>query len=117
MPFGLCNVLATFQRLMQRVLAGLENKCCFVYLDDILVASKTFQDHLTHLQEVFTHFRAALLHLKPKRCELLKDRVLFLEHVMSATGIEPDPKKTEKIPTPTDVTSVRCLLGLASYYR
>ena len=120
MPFGLCNAPATFQRLMQRVLAGLEYKCCFIYLDDILVASKTFQDHLTHLREVFTRFRAALLRLKPKKCKLLKDKVSFLGHVVSTSGIEPDPEKTEKIknfPTPTDVTGVRCFLGLASYYR
>ena len=80
---------------MQRVLAGLEYEYCFVYF---LVAFKTFQDHLTHLREVLTCVRAAFLHLKPKKCELLKDRVLFLGHVVSAAGIEPDPKKTEKFP-------------------
>ena len=54
MPFGLCNAPATFQRLMRRILSGLEYKCCFIYLDDILVASKTFEDHLAHLREVLT---------------------------------------------------------------
>lgn len=120
MPFGLCNAPATFQRLMQRVLAGLEYECCFVYLDDILVASRTFNEHLSHLREVFTRIQAAHLRLKPKKCQLLRERVLFLGHVVSATGIEPDPQKTEKIrsfPTPTDVTSLRRFLGLASYYR
>ena len=120
MPFGLCNAPVTFQRLMHRVLAGREYKCCFIYLDVILVASKTFQDHLSHLKEVFTRFRAALLRLKPKKCKLLKDKVSFLGHVVSTSGIEPDPEKTEKIknfPTPTDVTGVRCFLGLALYYR
>ena len=53
MPFGLCNAPATFQRLMQVVLAGLEWSSCFVYIDDILVASKTFDEHLVHLKEVF----------------------------------------------------------------
>ena len=53
MPFGLCNAPATFQRLMQLVLAGLEWDCCFVYLDDILIASKSFDEHLRHLQLVF----------------------------------------------------------------
>ena len=53
MPFGLCNAPVTFQRVMQRVLAGLEWKTCFVYLDDVLIASKTFEDHLVHLHEVF----------------------------------------------------------------
>ena len=120
MPFGLCNAPATFQRLMQRVLSGLEYQCCFIYLDDILVASKTFDDHLTHLREVFSRLRSSNLRLKPRKCELLRDKVPFLGHVVSAQGIEPDPVKTERIkdyPVPTDVTEVRKFLGLASYYR
>ena len=71
MPFGLCNAPATFQRLMQRVLAGLEYKSCFIYLDDVLVASKTFEDHLTHLREVFNRLRSSNLRLKPRKCELI----------------------------------------------
>ena len=120
MPFGLCNAPATFQRLMQRVLSGLEYKCCFVYLDDVLVASKSFPDHLSHLREVFGRLKSAGLRLKPKKCDLLRDKVQFLGHVVSAAGIEPDPATTEKIekfPKPTDATSVRRFLGLASYYR
>ena len=120
MPFGLCNAPATFQRLMQRVLARLEYKSCFIYLDDVLVASKTFEDHLTHLREVFNRLRTSNLHLKPRKCELIGDKVPFLGHVVSAQGIEPDPAKTERIknyPAPTDVTEVRRFLGLASYYR
>lgn len=117
MLFGLCNTPATFQRLIQRVLAGLEYECCFVYLDDILLASQTFQEHLLHLREVFNRFRDAHLYLKPKKCQLLKERVLFLGHVVTETGIEPDPQKTEirSFPTPTDVTNLRCFLGLVSY--
>ena len=120
MPFRLCNAPATFQRLMQRILAGLEYKSCFIYLDDVLVASKTFEDHLTHLREVFNRLRSSNLRLKPRKCELIRDKVPFLEHVVSAQGIEPDPAKTERIknyPAPTDVTEVRRFLGLASYYR
>ena len=59
MPFGLCNAPATFQRLMQAILAGLEGTSCFVYLDDILVVSDTFEDHLKHLSEVFMRLRRA----------------------------------------------------------
>ena len=120
MPFGLCNAPATLQRLMQRVLSGLEYKCCFVYLDDVLVASKTFQDHLAHLKEVFSRLRSAQLRLKPKKCDLLRDQVHFLGYIVSAAGIEPDPAKTDKIDefsTLKDATSVRCFLGSASYYR
>lgn len=59
MPFGLRNAPATFQQIMQRILAGLEWKSCFVYLDDVLVASKTFEEHLQHLSEVFLRLREA----------------------------------------------------------
>lgn len=59
MPFGLCNAPATFQRLMQVVLCGLEWKCCFVYIDDILIASKSFEEHLSHLNLVFERLRKA----------------------------------------------------------
>ena len=120
MPFGLCNALVTFQRLMQTVLSGPEYKSCFIYLDDVQVASKTFEDHLIHLREVFSRLRSSNLRLKPEKCELIRDKVPFLGHVVSAQGIEPNPAKTERIknyPTPTDVTEVRRFLGLASYYR
>ena len=120
MPFGLCNAPATFQRIMQIVLAGLEWQSCFVYLDDILIASKTFEQHLHHLREVFTRIRGANLRLKPRKCGLLRDEVHFLGHVISAKGILPDPAKTEKVrlyPCPLDATGVRRFLGLASYYR
>jgi len=98
MPFGLCNAPATFQRLMQVVLAGLEWKSCFIYLDDILIASQTFEEHLKHLREVFCRLRKAMLRLKPKKCHILRTEVQYLGHVVS-------------------VTEVRRFLGLASYYR
>ena len=120
MPFGLCNAPATFQRLMQVVLVGLDGTHCFVYLDDILIASQTFEEHLKKLCEVFERLRKAGLRLKPKKCLLLREEVLYLGHVVSAAGIKPDPAKIEKVlsyPVPTDVTKVRQFLGLASYYR
>ena len=120
MPFGLCNAPATFQRLMQVVLAGLEWKCCFVYLDDILVCSKTFEEHMEHLRLVFERLRRAGLTLKPKKCCFLREEVQYLGHVISKRGILPDPEKTQKVrefPIPTDVTRVRQFVGLASYYR
>ena len=67
MPFGLCNAPATFQRLMQVILSRLEWKCCFVYLDDILIASATFEEHMKHLRMVFTRLRDAGLRLKPSK--------------------------------------------------
>ena len=120
MPFGLCNAPATFQRLMQVILTGLEGKSCFVYLDDILVVSSTFEDHLHHLAELFERLRQAGLRLKPKKCLLLRKEVPYLGHILSASGVRPDPAKIETVksfPTPTDITKIRQFLGLASYYR
>ena len=100
-----------------QVLTGLERKSCFVYMDDILVASKTFAEHLHHLREVFTGLRASRLCLKPRKCQLLHENVPFLGYVVSKEGITPDLNKIEKVrnyPHPVDVTSVRCFLGLAS---
>ena len=82
MPFGLCNAPATFQRIMQVVLAGLEGSGVFVYLDDILIASKSFDEHLRQLREVFERLRSAGLRLKPKKCLFLRDEVPYLGHVV-----------------------------------
>ena len=116
MPFGLCNVPATFQRVMQSVLAGLVWRSCFVYIDDIFIASPTFKQHLQHVEEMFDRLRKANLRLKPKKCCFLRDEVTYLGHVLSAKGVQPDSEKTEKVrsfPIPTDVTQVRQFLGLA----
>ena len=120
MPFGLCNAPATFQRLMQVVLAGLEWSSCFVYLDDILIVSQSFDEHLKHLREVFNRLCKALLKLKPKKCLILRSEVQYLGHVVTAEGIRPNLAKVEKVMSyavPTDTTGVRRFLGLASYYR
>ena len=120
MPFGLCNAPATFQRLMQKMLEGLNWENCFVYLNDILIVSKTLEGHLQHLQSVLGKLREVGLRLKPKKCCFLREEVHFLGHVISRHGIHPDPAQTEKVkhyPAPTDVTSIRQFLGLASYYR
>ena len=100
-------------------MAGLEWKNCFIYLDDVLIALKTFEEHLTHLQEVSSNLCEANLNLKPKKCGLLRKEVDFLRHLVSADGIHPNPTTTDKIksyPTPTSATEVCRFLGLASYY-
>ena len=120
MPFGLCNAPATFQRAMQTVLSGLEWQNCFVYIDDILIASRTFEEHLQHLTEVIDRLRKAGLKLKPRKCRFLCEEVSYLGHIISAQGVSPDPGKIDKVkrfPVPHDVTQVRQFLGLASYYR
>ena len=120
MPFGLCNAPAMFQRLMEFVLDGMLWKNCFLYIDDVLVCSKTLDEHLTHLTEVFRRLRKANLRLKLKKCMFLHPKVQYLGHVISREGVSPDPEKVEKVknyPVPTNPTEVRQFLGLASYYR
>ena len=90
-PFGMCNAPATFQRLMQVVLAGIEWKFCFVYLDDILVCSSTFEEHMEQLKIMFEHLRKAELTLKPRKCTFARNRVVYhLGHVISVDGVSPD---------------------------
>lgn len=120
MPFGLCNAPATFQRLMETVLAGLARQTCMVYIDDILVFSKTFKEHLSHLEEVFHRLRQAGLRLKLKKCAFAQPKVECLGHVVTRDGFEVDPKKVEAVrgfPQPSDIRTLRSFLGLASYYR
>ena len=120
LPFGLCNGPSTFQRLMEVVLSGLVWDSCFVYIDDVLVCSRTFEEHLEHLRQVFARLREANLKLKLKKCLFLQDEVSYLGHVVTREGIRPDPSKTERIkeyPVPKDVSQLRQFLGLAAYYR
>ena len=124
MPFGLRNAPAVFQRLMQRVLFGLnpEEGAPFnaVYMDDILVFSKTFEDHLKHLEAVIERLSSAGLKLKPAKCKFIRHVVEFLGHILTPDGLCPNPERVsavQKFPRPTTVTGVRQFLGLASYYR
>ena len=97
MPFGLCNAPATFQRLMDVVLSGLQWTSCMVYLDDIIVMGRTFAEHVYNLEEVFRRIREAGLKIKPDKCFFLKDKVKYLGHIVSKEGIEADPEKTSKV--------------------
>ncbi len=97
MPFGLCNAPATFQRLMDAVLAGLKWTCCLVYLDDIIIFSKTFDEHLEHLAQVLGRIQEAGLMLKTSKCYFARDRIPYLGHIVSAEGIEPDPSKIKAV--------------------
>lgn len=120
MPFGLCNAPATFERLMETTLAGLQWDICLIYLDDIIVYAKTFEEMNRNLSRVFEKLAAAGLKLKAKKCTLFAQSVEYLGHVVSEHGISTDPKKTEVIrkwPRPNNVTELRSFLGFCSYYR
>ena len=119
-PFGLCNAPATFQRLMNSVLAGLQWSSCLVYIDDIIIVGKTFDQHLFNLQQVFHRLKQAGLKVQPSKCQFLQQKVSFLGHVISPNGIAPDPVKTCKVeqwPIPSSRVEVQQFLGLANYYR
>ena len=120
MPFGLCGAPSTFQRLMSVVLRGLIWKNCLAYLDDVMVMSATFSQHLIDLEAVFERLRAAGLKLGPAKCFFAKTQILFLGHLVSGSGIEVDPGKTKALMDlnePKTVKEVRSFLGLAGYYR
>eukprot|EP00794_Sanderia_malayensis_P010600 gene10600-biopygen7736 len=120
MSFGLTNAPPSFQRLMTRVLHGLDWKICLIYIDDIIVFSSTFEDHLTRLGLVFDRLRAANLKLKRSKCHFARSSVNFLGFVVSSEGLLPDPDKLDAVksfPTPTSVKSIRSFLGLCNYYR
>jgi len=93
LAYGLCNAPASFQRLMDMVLNGLTWQFCLVYLDDVVVFSSTFEDHLLRLQQVFDRFRSANLKLKASKCKLFQRQIKFLGNIVSAEGISPDPEK------------------------
>jgi hypothetical protein len=120
MPFGLRNAPATLQRFVNTLLSDLIGKCCFIYLDDCLIFSKTFDDHIRHICDILDRFRAVGFRANPSKCELFVQELLFLGHILTSSGIRPNPAKTQVIQEalpPTNVTEVKSFLGLAGYYR
>ena len=120
MSFGLCNATATIERLMEVVFRGLQWKICLIYMDDVIIFGRNFEDEITRLRAVFEKLRNANLKLKPKKCRFFRKSVPFLGHIVSENGISTDPDKIKAVsewPVPVSVTEVRSFLGLASYYR
>ena len=120
MPFGLCNGPATFQRLMDLTLSGLQWSVCLVYLDDVIILGHNFNNHLDNLGEVFDRIKDAGLKIKPVKCDFFKKSVAYLGHIVSEKGVATDPSKTKKVsnwPVPKSCTQLQEFLGFASYYR
>ena len=88
-PYRLCNALATFQRLMQNCLGELNLTYALIYLDDVIVFSRTEEEYLHHLRVVCAHFLEHGLKLKPSKCHFLQDEITFLGHEISADGMKP----------------------------
>ena len=120
MPFGLCNAPSTFQRLMNEVFKQEINSFVLVYLDDILIYSRSMEEHWGHLQHALDKLRRARLYGRLHKCEFLKDKVDYLGFEVGRDGIRTSPEKVRAIldwPRPQSVHDVRSFLGLASYYR
>ena len=120
MPFGLVNAPTTFQRAMDLVLSGLSYIVCLCYLDDVIVFGHDFEEHCTRLKTVLERLRLHGLRVKPEKCTIAVRQVLFLGHVVSDSGIMPDPAKIEavnNIPSPRNTKDVRSFLDLPGYYR
>jgi len=120
MCFGLKGAPATLQRLMNRVLNGINGSRAFVYLDDIIVIGTTLQEHTTRLREVFGRLRQYNLQIQPLKCEFPRKKVIHLVHVITENGVKPDPKKIECIinyPVPDSIKKIKSFLGLIGYYR
>ena len=120
MPFGLATAPATFQRLMHGVMSDFMYNFALVYLDDILVFSKTFDEHIAQLDRLFGRIEQTGLKLKTSKCQLLRREVTYLGHTVSAQGVGCESEKTEVVrnwPRPKTVKQLQSFIGFASYYR
>ena len=117
MPFGLKNAAQRFQRLMDHILAGLP--WCFVYLDDVLIASKSMKEHEEHLRQLFSVLEKNGLVVNKEKCELGVSSLDFLGHRVTTEGIKPMPDRVaaiDEFPTPTDKPALQRFLGMINYY-
>ncbi|KAL4011133.1 hypothetical protein IC575_028180 [Cucumis melo] len=120
MSFGLTNAPAVFMDLMNRVFKDFLDQFVIVFIDDILIYSKTEAEHEEHLHQVLETLRAHKLYAKFSKCEFWLKKVTFLGHVVSSEGVSVDPAKVEAVtnwPRPSTVSEIRSFLGLAGYYR
>ena len=123
MPFGLCNATATFQRLMAQALTSVTKKygnLIMCYVDDVVIATPTLEDHIERLVEVFSCMKQAGLKCKPSKCEILRDSIKYLGRLVDKYGVRPDPEAVEAVLTwkaPKTDTQLMSFLGFANYYR
>jgi hypothetical protein len=120
MPFGLCNAPATFMRVMNDVLRPFLDDCVIVYLDGILIFSKSHEEHIKHVKQVLDVLRKEKLFLKMSKCEFGKTSLIYLGHIVGGGELKIDPSKVKVIlewPKSNNVTEVRSFLGAAQYWR
>ena len=120
MGFGMCNSPATFQRLMELVLSGLTWEEVLIYVDDIVVFNRGFEEHLESLQKVFDRIRHAGLKLNKQKSVFAHRSVKYLGHIVSGSGIQPDPDKVKavlQISSPSSAEEVKRFIGMLVFYR
>ena len=120
MPFGLCNAPSTFQSMMDTVLRGLVGEIAVVYIDDVLIYSKTVGEHLQHLETVFRRLRSCKLYCRPHKCTFMRPEVKFLGFIVGGGERRLDPETTRAVrdwETPRETTHVRQFLGLVNHVR
>jgi hypothetical protein len=120
MPYGLTSAPATFQNAMNKIFAPLLRRCALVFIDDILIYTKTLQEHQEHLRAVFQLLTEHQLKVKRSKCTFVQPQLKYLGHIISASGVSTDPKSIEAVqtwPVPQSTKDVRKFLGLAGYYR
>jgi hypothetical protein len=120
MPFGLCNAPATFMRVMNDVLRPFLDDFVIVYLDDILIFSKSREEHIEHVKRFLDVLRKEQLFLKLSKCEFGKTSLIYLGHIVGGGELKIDPSKFKVIlewSRPSNVTEVRSFLGAAQYWR
>ncbi|GFV78978.1 hypothetical protein TNCV_4347371 [Trichonephila clavipes] len=94
---GLCNAPATFERLMETVLKGLTFEACLIYLDDVIIGGRTFEEHLQNIRKVLSKLSDANLKLNPSKCKFFQKEVNYLGHIISAEGVRTDPEKVSAL--------------------
>ena len=119
-PFGLCKTPPTFQRLMLNCLGELNLTYCLIYLDDVIIFSRTEEEHLERMRVVFDCLREHGLKLKPSKCDVFKTEINYLAHHVSNKGVLPSKKNLEAIaecPPPDTYTKLKSFIGLVGHYR
>ncbi|CAF2846048.1 unnamed protein product, partial [Rotaria sp. Silwood2] len=120
MPQGIKNGPPTFQRIINKLLGRLQWYCALSYIDDIIIYSKSMEEHLHHLEQVLSLLHHANFHLNPTKCEFVQRQIKFLGHMVNEQGITPCPEKVSAIndiPVPNNIKAATSFIKMAEYYR
>ena len=116
MPFGLQGALATFQRMMNNLLMGLEGHAS-TYIDDLVIDSRSWEEHMKHLRQVFSRLKEAGWTVKHKKCQFAMDSCVYLGHIVGNGEVKPELSKIKCVESfPISKRHVRAFLGLTGYY-